>query len=331
MEAEIRSEELFQRTMMNYMGPVADIPELTEQLYVYCDALVGLSEMYESPIVLYNMYLVWVYRYEMLHDYEAMLEVCSRAEHYIEDNPNYLQEDKVVTFHLKKMSAYLHLRDFKNGRTNAEKSLQIFAEGSEVWYRFMEYYLLLAFHRDNHINALAIFNRPRSNTSFKKLENETKEKWKIYEVYLAYFIESQAEENPDLKVQSKKTFRVNRFLNEPVSQPRDLGVLSVHNLVAQVLFLLDMKNLPEATERIERLRSFANKQLDRTENFRMIQFIRLLQQLAKAEFQINELSNTDKYYDRLVEHPFFYRGVIDELEIVPFEKLWNHILSKLQS
>ena len=331
MEAEIRSEELFQRTMMNYMGPVADIPELTEQLYVYCDALVGLSEMYESPIVLYNMYLVWVYRYEMLHDYEAMLEVCSRAEHYIEDNPNYLQEDKVVTFHLKKMSAYLHLRDFKNGRTNAEKSLQIFAEGSEVWYRFMEYYLLLAFHTDNHINALAIFNRARSNTSFKKLENETKEKWKIYEVYLAYFIESQAEENPDLKVQSKKTFRVNRFLNEPVSQPRDLRVLSVHNLVAQVLFLLDMKNLPEATERIERLRSFANKQLDRTENFRMIQFIRLLQQLAKAEFQINELSNTDKYYDRLVEHPFFYRGVIDELEIVPFEKLWNHILSKLQS
>jgi hypothetical protein len=330
MEAEIRSEELFQRTKMNYISPASEIKELTEQLSVYGDALVGLSEMYDSPIILYNMYLVWVYRYEMLQDYQAMLEVCSQAESYIEENPNYLQEDKVITFHLKKMSAYLHIRDFKNGKISAEKSLKIFPEGSDVWTLFMEYYLLLAFHTDNHINALAIFNQARSLANFKKMDNETREKWKVYEVYLAYFLENQAMDNPELKAQSKKTFRVSRFLNEPILHPRELRVFTVHLLVAQVLFLLDMKDYHDAAERIDRLRSYATKQLDRSENFRMIQFVRLLQQLSKADFQLTELSNTNKYYDRLIEHPFFYRGIINELEVVPYEKLWNYILAKVQ-
>ena len=61
----------------------------------------------------------------------------------------------------------------------------------------------------------------------------------------------------------------------------------------------------------------------------MIQFIRLLNQLAKANFQPNNLENTEKHYDQLVEQPFFYRGLLNELEIVPFEKLWNHILARL--
>jgi len=42
------------------------------------------------------------------------------------------------------------------------------------------------------------------------------------------------------------------------------------------------------------------------------------------------MTGTEKYYNRLVDHPFFYRGLINELEILPFEKLWNHILKKLQ-
>ena len=329
LEAEMRSEEIFQRTMMKYVSPVSEISELTEQLLAYCDALVGLSESFDSPIILYNMYLVWAYRYEMMHDYGAVLEICNKAEHYIEENPNFLQEDKVVTFHLKKMSAFLHKRDFKNGRTSAEKSLQIFPEGSEIWFKFMEYYLLLAFHTDNHINALAIFNRALSNSKFKKLDNETKEKWKIYEVYLHYFIESQSNDNPALNLHDKKNFRLNRFLNDPILYPKDQRVFTVHLLIAQVLFLLDTKNFHDAAERIDRLRSYATKQLDRVEHFRMIQFIRLLQQLSRANFKISELTNTDKHYDQLVEQPFFYRGLISELEIIPYEKLWNYVLSRL--
>lgn len=329
LDAEIRSEELYQRVIMNYHKPVGKASDLEERIGTYCDALVGLSEVYDSPIVIYNMYLVWAYRYEMLKDFDAMLEVCNKAEKYIEDNPAFYQDDKLATFQMKKMSAYLHLRDWKNGKINAEKCLQSFPKGSATWFSFMEYYLLLAIHTENYINALAIFNDASSLSKFKKLPARTREKWKIYDVFLNYIIESQGDSNPVLLTQRRKTFRVSRFINDPVLYPKDQRIFTVLMVIAQMLFLIEKKSYNNAAERIDRLKSYANRQLKKEEYFRTIQFIRLLQQLVKADFQIENLSNVDKYYNRLIEEPFFYRGLISELEVLPYEKLWNMILARL--
>ncbi|MCR9289085.1 MAG: hypothetical protein NXI23_17050 [Bacteroidetes bacterium] len=330
LEAEIRSEELYQRVIMNYFKPMSKNTELAEKIDTYCDALVGLSEVYDSPVIIYNMYLVWTFRFEMLRDFEAMLEVCDRAEKYIEEHPLFYQDEKLATFQMKKMSAYLHLRDFKNGKINAEKCLQSFPEGSETWFTFMEFYFQLALHTDNYINAIAIFNRAKGNSKFRKLNNETRERWNIYETYLNYIIESQGEENPVLKTQRKKVFRLNRFLNDSILYPKDQRIFTIHMVIGQLLFLLEKNNYNQAFERIERLKSYANRQLKKEEYYRVIQFIRLLQQLTKADFRTENLSNTEKYYDRLIESPFFFRGLSTELEIIPYEKLWNMILSRLK-
>ena len=330
LDAEIRSEELYQRVIMNYYKPLAQETELKERIDTYCDALVGLSEIYDSPIVVYNMYLVWTYRYEMLKDYNAMLEVCGKAEKYILDNPTFYQDDKLATFQMKKMSAYLHIRDWKNGKINAEKCLKSFPEGSDTWFVFMEYYLLLAIHTDNFINATAIHSKAINQSKFKKQHSKVREKWNIYDTYLNYIIESKGEENPILMTQKKKNFRLSRFLNDPILYPKDQRIFTVHMVVAQILFFIEKKSYNAVTERIDRLKSYANRQLKKDEYHRLIQFIRLLQQLSKAEYKVNNLSNVEKYYNRLIETPFSYRGIISELEVVPYEKLWNSILERLQ-
>ncbi|MEL7021400.1 MAG: hypothetical protein AAGK47_07330, partial [Bacteroidota bacterium] len=270
---------------MNYYKPPSKNTDLKERIDTYCDALVGLSEMYDSPIVIYNMYLVWTFRYEMLHDFDAMLTVCDQAEKYIEDNPTYYQEDKLATFQLKKMSAYLHLQDYKRGKINAEKCLQSFPEGSETWFKFMEYYLLLAIHTENYINALAIYNKATGNSKFKRLDNTTREKWNIYNIYLNYIIESRGASNPILLTQRKKAFRLSRFLNDPILYPKDQRIFTLLMVIAQILFFLEKKSYNNVTEHIERLKNYANRQLKKEEYFRPIQFIRLLQQLMKADYQ----------------------------------------------
>ena len=330
LDAEIRSEELYQRVIMNYYNPPQKSAILREKIDIYCDALVGLSEVYDSPVVTYNMYLVWAFRYEMLHDYEAMLEVCEKAEKYIEENPMSYQDEKSATFQIKKMSAYLHLRDYKRGKINAEKSLKSIPSGSETWFTFMEYYLLLAFHSENYVNALAILDEATMHPKFKKLMGAARDKWEVYEVYLGYIAES-AVDNPILiQNQKRRNFRSAKFLLDPVLFPKDQRILTLHMVVAQALFYMERKNFSQVSERIERLKSYANRQLKKEEYFRAIQFIRLLQQLMKADFKVSELSNVDKYYARLHKYPFFYRGLLSELEIIPFEKIWDMILAKLK-
>ena len=275
------------------------------------------------------MYLVWAYRYEMMLDFNAMLEVCNKAENYIETNPTYYQSEKLATFQLKKMSAYLHLKDWKNGKNNAEKCLQSFPKGSDTWFEFMEYYLLLAIHTDNYINAIAIYYEAVSQNKFKKLPAFSKEKWKIYDIYLNFIIEAYGKNNPILEAQRRKTFRTSRFLNDPILYPKDQRIFTVLLVVAQLLFFIDKKSFNAADERIDRLKNYANRQLKKEEYFRVIQFIRLLQQLNKAEFQPKKLSNVDKYYNRLIEKPYLYRGLISEMEVIPYESLWKMILDKL--
>ncbi len=331
LDAEIRSEELYQRVTMHYHESPIKTRELREKMETYCDALVSLSEIYDSPVVMYNMYLVWAYKYEMTFDFQSMLEVCERAEAYMEANPAYWQEEKLEIFQLKKMSAYLHLQDYKNGKIEAEKALIRFEEGSEMWFTFMELYLLLALHSDNYLNAYAIFQRAIGQPKFKKLHSSEREKWNIYEVYIEYLLESMPGNAAAAAAAKRKgCFRSAKFLNDPVLYPKDQRIFTVHLVIAQILFYLEKNNESAVTERIDRLKNYANRQLKPEEYHRVIAFIRLLQQLAKAEFQVAELTTVDKYYNRLVETPFYYRGKLTEMEIIPFEKLWNLILGAVK-
>ena len=330
LDAEIRSEELYQRVMMNYFRPTSENSDLRDRIDTYCDALIGLSEMYDSPIVFYNMYLVWTYRYEMLQDYESMIEVCSRAEQYMKDNPTYYQEDKMATFQLKKMSAFLHLKDYKRGKTNAEKCLTSFPEGGDMWFAFMEYYYLLAMHTENYINAIAILTKATANTKFKKLGHEEREKWKIYEVYLNYVIEIFGEDNPVLRRQNRRAFKVSKFLSDPILYPKEMRIFTIFNIIAQILFHLEHKQYNNVTELIDRLKNYANRQLKKEEFYRLITFIRLLQQLYKADYKYDNLSGTEKYIARLSENPFCYRGLTTELEVITYEQLWDIIVGRLK-
>ena len=330
LDAEIRSEELFQRVMMNYFRPVSENFNLKERIDTYCEALIGLSETYESPVIIYNMYLVWTYRYEMLQDYEAMIEVCTRAETYMRDNPTYYQEDKMATFQLKKMSAFLHLKDYKKGKVNAEKSLSSFPEGSEMWFAFMEYYFLLAIHTENYINAVAVLTKALTNTSLKKIKVEERERWKVYEVYMNYLIDVYGQENPILKRQNRRSFKVAKFLSDPILYPKEMRIFTIFLIIAQILFNIELKQYSKATELIDRLKNYANRQLKKEEFYRLIQFIRLLQQLPKANYKLDEISNAEKYLNKLRDTPFYYRGLTSELEVITYEQIWEIVVSRLK-
>jgi hypothetical protein len=83
-------------------------------------------------------------------------------------------------------------------------------------------------------------------------------------------------------------------------------------------------------EIVARLKVFALRQLKKEEDFRAIQFIKLLQQLYKAEYNIAELSNTEKYLDRLHEQPFYYSGSLHDIEPIRYEVLWDLVLTQVK-
>lgn len=326
LDAEIRSEELYQKVILHYYQPITEDNDLPEKINEYSNALASLSERFESPIIFYNLYLVWIMRFELSRSFDTVLEICDRAERQIEEKPAYYLEDKLVLFYTKKMSAYLHQRDFRMGKTNAEHYLKKFPEGSDPWFTFMEYYLLLAMHSENHIQALAIFNRALSNSAFKKLDGETREKWFIYEAYINYIVNRRNFTQARLPKPKRQYFQLNQFLEARHDYSKAQRNFEILCTTLQLLFWLERKNMAKAEERIDRLRALASRKLDKEVYFRPIQFIKLLHTLRKADFQTTDPQRIEKHYNPLVQRSFFYRGAIAELEVIPYEKLWEMVL-----
>lgn len=330
LDAEIRSEEFYQRVLMNYHEPQIKQSELLEKIDTYCEALVGLSEMYDSPVIIHNMYMVWLYRYEMINDYNSMLEVCQRAKDYIHNNPTYYRDDKLAEFQLKEMTAYLHLNDWVKGKENAEVSLKSMGVGSDEWFLYMESYYLLAMHSGNLLNAIAIVNEVIGSPKYKRLSGTARAKWGLFDIYVNYMLESNPIAQDTAQLRQGRAFKLNKFLSEPLQYTKDQRIFVAYGMIAQALFHIDKKNFRNAEERIERLKFFSNRYMKSEDSVRIVAFIRLLQQLVKASFKPEQMTLVEKYYNRLVDNAFKYRGLITEIEFIPYEKLWGLLVKKLK-
>jgi hypothetical protein len=331
VQAEIKAEELFHQVVALYNQTIEVVENRVIDLDNWCNSLVNLSEIYESPVVQYYMYLSWIYRFEMLNDYESMLEVCGRAEIYVSLNPSYHRVDLTAIFYLKKMLAFLHLKDYRRGRTNAEANLKWFAEGSALWFDFLEIDFLLSLHTGNYVTALSLLKKATEQPRYKKLSFEDRDRWTLFELYVQYVAATVGKDHPILSQFGKKSTRSTKLLNQdPGTFSKELRMLGLHVQIARVILLIQRDRTPEAGFIIGELKMQAERQFKKSEQRRALYFIRLLEYLAKRNFNPGELKDKPKYLVALEETPFRYRGLWSEMEIIPYEQLWTLIVSTLK-
>ena len=325
---EIESEEHYQRIFMHRNRPLHELEPLLTDIAAHCERLVELDQQHLSPILFYNRCLAQAFYYEAIHDYAKVLKVCQEAEKHIELRPHLYRTDQMATLAKHKLLAYLHLQQFEEGLAESEHLTECY-ERHEIWLCLMESRLLLALHGEQYEVAHETFEAVYQNKRFKQMDEDESAKWNAFEAYLCFlrwFTTEQSVPRP----KRYKQFRVKRFLEEPIIFPKQQRVFTVFLVVAQVLFLLEQKRWGEAFERIERLRDYSNRLLRQEEHLRLMQFIRLLQQLAKAHFDFDQIGVYQKYLDKLEDYPVHYRGGINDLEILPYPKLWNIVLSMSQ-
>ncbi|MGH1338602.1 MAG: hypothetical protein ACRBFS_20985 [Aureispira sp.] len=325
LHAEIEVEEHFQRISMWQHLPMYKLERYLARIEEHTIALNRLQEQHHSPIIFYNCFLANVFYQEALQNYQKVYELCLEAEAHVEEHPRFYRADQMAELAQKKLLALLHLGQFEEGYVQAEYYANLF-EKHPVWLALMEFYLLLTLHGKAYEKAHDVFRRVYSDKRFKTMEELEAAKWNSFEAYLCFL---RWLENPHDSTKPKryKQFRVKRFLEEPIIFPKQQRIFTIVLVIAQTLFLLEEKQWGKAFERIERLRDYAARLLKPEEHYRTLQFIRLLQQLAKAQFDYDKIGVHLKYLDRLETQMMHYRGHINDLEIIPYQHLWNIVLN----
>lgn len=326
--AEMRSEEINQFVRLRYENTSTHSESKNNELDDQCDQLILLSEKYDSPVITFNMFYAWLVKFEYENDFHAVIEICIKMEDYITHNPQYEQDDMLLTFQIKKLNAFLNLRDFENAKKDVEKFVKVFEEGSAHWHKYMDLYFLTAMHSDNFANALAIHSKVTSSPKFRKAHRMLKEKWKIYEYYLYFMIEN-TQNNLQGIYKQKSTQLFESLMADPLIFAKEYRSYTVQSVIAKTLVAYSNKNFLISAENVERLKSYTTRPTRPEENLRVNLFIKLLVQLVKSNFNTRFLSGYEKHLDNLANTPMKEHGQDFDLEIYPYEKLWKLLVSKL--
>ncbi len=332
MDAEIKSEELYQRLTIHFSSSAAmvntDLAELGAESLEKSKILCAESDSYN---VHYNMYQIWILMYQFMGNYEKMIEICDLAEKFLVDNPPFRQEVKLASLALQKISCYLQLRDYENGRKNAEKCLELFTEGTNNWFVFLEYYFLLAIHTENYINAAGIYLKVVNHPRYEFTAMERQEKWKIFEAYLNYIFETE-NLNRDFLNDGKRKFRILKFLNEVPNYSKDKRGFNIAILIIQILYMLEKGDYTGIINRSEALNVYCSRYLRKDESYRSNCFIKMLLTMEKEDFRYERSKQLAmKYYRKLTEGNDDGQNIVYEWEIVPYEILWEKVLNRLKN
>lgn len=306
--------------------------ELVELAVQYCIELDRIPVEERSYAFHYHYFFISSMRYELDNDYPNMLKIAKQALEYFElrENESISNITYITGFLNRKLACNIRLGQFKEGETTVQRLLSIHTVGSTNWYHTHMYYMILCFHNGQYPKTLNILQTVTSHPSLKNMTARITEFWSLFNAFVHYFIhkgEIVLGENAKLP-----PFKISKFLNEVPTYSKDKRGANIAILILEVLFLLHQKKFGEIIDKVESLNMYVHRYLKKDDTFRSNCFIKMLLQLPQANFNRTAVvRKAQKFWDMLQSMPLSKASQGVEIEIVPYEVLWEHVLQSLET
>ncbi|MFN7118590.1 MAG: hypothetical protein ACK4TA_17460, partial [Saprospiraceae bacterium] len=328
MEAEIKAEQCYADIMSYFVSSKATKPEIKNKVEEYAKNMETLFETIASPRFNFIAYLILTLRYEVVNDYKSTLEICNKALSYFEPIESKVPINNIFMFAIKMLAYQVYLGNFKATKLAVQKCFQFSREGTLNWFLTLDYAIISAFHSENFQEAYQYYTKAACNANFEKQPPSMRERWYILEAFIYFFFFTKK-----LKIidnNSLKKFRLTRFLNDVPVYSKDKRGANISILVLQILFLLQQQKYGEIIDRTESLKTYMQRYLRQDDTYRSNCFIHMLLTLPDCSFHKKAvLRKAEKYWNKLLEVPMSAANQNAEIEIVPYEMLWEFVLESL--
>jgi hypothetical protein len=331
LQAELQAEEYYQYLAIHFVKSKSTKAELGNIARKYAKELEPMLAKFSSHRFLLLAYSVFSLRYEVINDYRNTLKVCEEAVRLFEKKGELVPKTNVLQFLRKAASCHIQIGNYEKGEKVLLRCLKGEEEGKTNWYVTCEYYLILLFHSQQYQKSFKIFLEAFYHPGFKNLSPPYQERWKLYEAFIHYFIDTGIIE-PGLKEGARLgKFRLKKFLNDMPEFSKDKRGGNITILILQILFLLQTNRYDDAIPRLEALNAYSYRYLRKNDTFRSNCFIHMLSQVPQSYFNKKAVSRkARKYVDKLKEMPLAEARQSGELEPVPYEHLWEFVLASLK-
>jgi len=260
-------------------------------------------------------------------NYSLMMQCCEEAIEYFQQKP-FDVSVPIQTFYYNLILCYVHLKEFDKGYELIERCQSSFEEGTFTWFKLQEQAFMLATRTKNYTLAFNIYQKIQPALKSENLPVNILEAWKIYEAYIQFLVAARCIDGVEEKDHLR--YRQGRFLNAIPVYSRDKRGMNIPVLIVQILFGILKCDYSSTMDRIEAIKKYCSRYLKNDDTFRSNCFIHMLLQIPEAAFHRTAVKRKvtllEKQLAKTAQQTSFYNN---ELEIIPYEHLWEILLETL--
>jgi hypothetical protein len=259
--------------------------------------------------------------------YEQIAFVCEDAIAFFRAK-KYLSHLPLQAFYYQLTLCYIQMCSYDKGLATISEYSKFFEEGSFNWFKLQELVFLLHTHTGHYHESRVLTEQILDRIKGKNYPVFITEMWRIYYAY-GFFLDI-VQDKTQLQSANTPRFNMNKFLNDTPVFARDKRGMNIPILIIQFLNSLIEQNFHQSIDRIEAIEKYCSRYLKMDETFRSNCFIRMLLMIPSSFFHRETVQQrTEKLMHQLQSVPLQVANQSHEIEIVPYEILWNIVLNAL--
>lgn len=326
---ESKAEFYYSELMAQYTNSKATKTEVTDQAEKYYAELKDF--MADCPSFKLHLFgrMVHLLIYNSVNDYENTARLCEDAIAFF-DKKEYDSGLPLQVFYYNLIVCYLQLGEFEKGQQVIHRCEYYFEEGSFNWFKLQELFFLLAMRTGHYNEAYALLEKVTDYPNFNDKQPQIVEMWNIFRAYVFYLI--KVERIPEMVLSEKsKRFKMAKFINEINLFAKDKRGMNISILIAQILYAIAERDYEKSVDRIETIDKYCSRYLKEKDTFRSNCFIKMLLQIPIANFHREATARkAERYLKMLQSEAGDSANQAHEIEIVPYEALWEMAIESLQ-
>ena len=205
----------------------------------------------------------------------------------------------------------------------SKKCRELVEEGTINWFKYNHLNFQLLCYTKAYTQAVKLIFYVTKNRNLKFQSVDTIENYNVLQAY-AYVL--QYLDAPSINSTTYK-FKLGKFLNEIPSYSKDKRGMNISIIIIQILILLTNNKFQAIIDRLSMLERYTTRYLYKNDTFRSNCFIKMIALLPKSNFnRINLEYRSKKYVKRLKSIPIAEANQSADIEIIPYEYLWEIVL-----
>lgn len=270
----------------------------------------------------YLLNLILLYK-ELTGDFKGIIIILQEVESgkFQGYSLNRYRLDRAQIIHSMSF-AFFKAWEFDRGIEYTEKNLTLFDESSSDWFKLNEIYLHLAIYNKNHKLADKIIHSVFENKVFEKLLEEEKENWKLFKDYLllinAYYNDI-------------RDFNFKSFNTKIPKYDKEREGYNVAIIILQFLYFVEQKELNELAMRRDELKRYMANHFKENFSYRSRTIYKLLNIVVENKLDYKAIQLKSRYLVKKLNENQIVGNAYQELEIVPYDHLWDLILTQLRN